>query len=105
MVDRNFQAKSVDKFSDWTAAIFFLLGLALLNNALDLLTQQTNLAMAIVFIALSVVMMLPHSFPANLLLTNFFIRCLFSHQLPLIKQVGNGIGNELTAYLSKLPNQ
>ncbi|MDZ7288801.1 MAG: GldG family protein [candidate division KSB1 bacterium] len=51
-MDRNFHTGGVGKFSDWPAAVFFLLGLAFLNNAVGPTTRQTNLAAAVAMFAL-----------------------------------------------------
>ncbi len=62
MDERDFHAGSAGKFSDWAAAPFLLLGLAFLSSALGPLTRQTNMAAAVVFIALFAIVMLPPRF-------------------------------------------
>lgn len=52
MDERDFHAGSAGKFSEWAAALFFLIGLAFLSNALGPLTRQTNTAAAVAFITL-----------------------------------------------------
>ncbi|MCI0698094.1 hypothetical protein L0337_39580 [candidate division KSB1 bacterium] len=62
MEDGNFPTRRIEKFSEWTAAAFFLFGLAFLQNALGPLTRQTNLAVGAALIALFVVIILPRRF-------------------------------------------
>jgi hypothetical protein len=59
MEDGNFPTRRMDRFSEWTAAAFFLLELAFLQNALGPLTRQTNLAVGAALLVLFVVIILP----------------------------------------------